>query len=166
MTLIHTKYTDDCSLMASDVTGWGEMVEKHTQHCVSLLIWLARQVSTRRRTASTAATLAEVTRVGCPAEVCLTRRQVSVPWGVKSTNSSRYNAQRDKRLSYCPLQCQTRQASQLLPSASSFGRPPRCVHFVNSTKIARKLTAPSAISQDLVKTEPAPSCVLASGATA
>ena len=34
--------------------------------------------------------------------VSLTRRHVSVPWGVKSiTNSSRYNAQRDKSLSCC-----------------------------------------------------------------
>ena len=37
----------------------------------------------------------------CPTGVSLTRGHVSVPWGVKSiTNSSRYNAQRDKSLSY------------------------------------------------------------------
>ena len=43
---------------------------------------------------------------GCPNGVGLTRRQVSVPWGVKSiTNSSRYNAQRDKSLS-----CRRQQA--------------------------------------------------------
>ena len=72
---------------------------------------------------------------GCPTGVGLTRRQVSVPWGVKSiTNSSRYKAQRDKK-------------SQLqLPSASSFGRPPRCGYFANSTKRAQKPTAPSATS--------------------
>ena len=40
---------------------------------------------------------------GCPTGVGLTRRQGSVPWGVKSiTNSSRCIAQRDKSLSYCP----------------------------------------------------------------
>ena len=39
---------------------------------------------------------------GCPTGVGLTRKQVSVARGVKSTtNSSRYNAQRDKSLSYC-----------------------------------------------------------------
>ena len=39
---------------------------------------------------------------GCPNGVGLTRRQVSVPWGVTSIcNSSRYNAQRDKGLSHC-----------------------------------------------------------------
>ena len=36
---------------------------------------------------------------GCPIGVSLTRRQVSVPWGVKSiTKSSRDNAQRNKNL--------------------------------------------------------------------
>ena len=39
---------------------------------------------------------------GCPTGVGLTRRHVSVPSGEKSiTNSSRYNAQRNKSLSYC-----------------------------------------------------------------
>ena len=39
---------------------------------------------------------------GCPAGVGLTPRQVLVPWQVKSIiNSSRYNAQRDKSISYC-----------------------------------------------------------------
>ena len=38
---------------------------------------------------------------GCPTGVGLTRRQVSVPWGVKSiTNLSCYNTQRDKSFSY------------------------------------------------------------------
>ena len=58
---------------------------------------------------------------GCPSGVSLTRRQVSVPWGVKSiTNSSRYNAQRDTNRSYC------RQR------ARSVGRL-GAVTFVNST---------------------------------
>ena len=52
-----------------------------------------------------------------------------MPWGVKSvTSSSRYNAERDN----------------LLPSASSFGRPLWCGHYVNSMKRAQKLTAPPA----------------------
>ena len=49
------------------------------------------------------------------------------------------------------LQRPTRQMSQLvtMPSASSFGLPRPCGHFVNSTKRAQKLTAPSATSHGL-----------------
>ena len=51
-----------------------------------------------------------------------------MPWGVMSiTNSSRYNAQRDKSLS-CII---------MLLSVSLLGRPPRCGHLVNSTKELR-----------------------------
>ena len=76
---------------------------------------------------------------GFPNGVGFTRRQASVPWGVKSiTNSSRYNAQRDKNLHP--------------PSASSFGRPPRCGHFVNSTTRAQKFSAPSATGHYLPMT--------------
>ena len=50
---------------------------------------------------------------GCPTGVGLTRRHVSGPWGVKSiTNSSRYNAQRDKKVSA------TTAFSELVRSAS------------------------------------------------
>ena len=73
---------------------------------------------------------------GCPTGVALTRRQVSVPWGVKSvTNSSRYNTQRDKVSA-------TAAVSELLRSAASVR------HFVNSTTRAQKLTTPSAINHD------------------
>ena len=66
---------------------------------------------------------------GCPTRVGLTRRHVSVPWGVKAiTNLSRHNAQRDKSLSYC-----RQRAHSVCRLVSAFGRPPRCSHFVNST---------------------------------
>ena len=97
---------------------------------------------------------------GCPIGVGLTRKQGSVPWGVKSiTNSSRYelcNAQRDKSLSYCPQR------------ARSVGRL-GAVTLLNSTKRARKLTAPSASSHDLpmaLGTTLPQSYALASGGTA
>ena len=77
---------------------------------------------------------------GGPTAIGLTRRQVSVPWGVKSiTNSSRNNAQRLPKAT----------KSQLLPSPSSVGRPPRCGHLVNSATRAQKAIAPSAFGHDL-----------------
>ena len=74
---------------------------------------------------------------GYPTGVGLTRRQVSVPWGVKSViNSSRYNAQRDKSLRYC------RQR------ARSVGRL-GAVILSTRRRETQKLTAPSASSDDL-----------------
>ena len=55
---------------------------------------------------------------GCPTGVGLTRRQVSVPWGVKSiTNSSRYNAQRDKKVEAAAVSATA--VSELVRSAGS-----------------------------------------------
>ena len=77
---------------------------------------------------------------GGPTIIGLPRRQVSVPWGVKSvTNSSHYNA--------------SAATSQLFsPSQSSVGRSPRCGHLANSAPRAQKAVAPSAIGQDLRRT--------------
>ena len=80
---------------------------------------------------------------GCPTAVCLTGRQVSVFWEVKFiANSLRYNAQHDNKISatYCHQR------------GRSFGRLAWCGHFVNSTKRAQQLTAPSAVSHDLPMT--------------
>ena len=76
---------------------------------------------------------------GGPTVIALTRRQVSVPLGVKSiTNSSRKDAQRFPKA----------KKSQLMPSPSSVGRPPRCVHLANSATRSQKAIAPSAFGHD------------------
>ena len=70
-----------------------------------------------------------------------------MPWGVKPVTN-------------VAPQRPTRQKSQLLPSARWVGRPTPCGHFVNLTKRAKKLTAPSATSHNLRMTLEKPSSVL------
>ena len=101
------------------------------------LSWLAKQSSTRHSTVTAAAQ-----RVTCANGFGLTRRHVSVPWGVKSITTTRHASTPNV----------TKVLATAVPGASSFGRPPRCCHLVNSTTRAQKLTAPSAISHDLPTT--------------
>ena len=78
---------------------------------------------------------------GCPNGVGLTCRQVSLPWGVKfTTNSSRYNAQRDKSLSY------RRQG------ARSVGRLGAVTLSTRRRELRSSQNVPSAINHDLSMT--------------
>ena len=96
-------------------------------------------------------------RRGCPTGVSLTRRHVSVPWEVKSvTNSSRYNAQRDKRLSHY---CRRRARSVVRLGAVALSTRRR--ELGSSLRLLRSVMTCHHLGND-----PAQSRALASGGTA
>ena len=85
----------------------------------------------------------------------LTRRQVSVPCGVKSINHRHATTPNATK-------------SQLFLSPSSVGRPPRCRHLVNSAMRDQKAIAPSAFGHiaNYLRNDPCQPCALSSGGTA